>query len=146
VSVALLLLLLGVLDRAAWFVAFERQHYTYVLPVLLAIGFATARTLAVQLPTHEASTAVSGRLLSELVEYAGWILFGLLAVFWVALVYRGRGDQPVRAAAAGRTAVQPRPCCWCCPSSRCRCCTWPSPATRRIFPISPRCTTSTARA
>jgi hypothetical protein len=88
VSVALLLLMLGGLDRAAWFVAFERQHYTYVLPVLLAIGFATARTLAVQLPVHEASTAVSGRLLSELVEVAGWILFALLAVFWVALVYR----------------------------------------------------------
>jgi hypothetical protein len=88
VSVALLLLVLGVLDRAAWFVAFERQHYTYLLPVLLTVGFATARTLAVQLPTHEASTAVSGRLLFQLVEYAGWLLFGLLAVFWVALVYR----------------------------------------------------------
>lgn len=85
---ALVLLVLGALDRLAWLLAFERQKYTMYLPLAIALGLAVTRALASRLPAHDPATAVSGRLLFKLAEFSGLILLGLLALFWVALVYR----------------------------------------------------------
>jgi hypothetical protein len=82
------LLALGLLDRAAWFVAFEMSHYTYLLPVVIAGGLAVVRTIAAQLPAKDQATATSGRLGFKIAEASGIVLFALLAIFWVSLVYR----------------------------------------------------------
>ncbi|WBY03279.1 hypothetical protein PE066_07020 [Ramlibacter tataouinensis] len=85
---AVALFVVGAIERAAWFVAFERRHYAWLLPLFIALGVAVARALATQLPARDPSVPVSGRLLARVVELAGLLLFALLAVFWVAVVYR----------------------------------------------------------
>ncbi|MGV3571423.1 MAG: patatin-like phospholipase family protein [Ramlibacter sp.] len=85
---AVAVVLLGIIDRLAWFITFERSDATWLLPVIVAAGLAAARTLATQLPAAEASTAVSGRLLFRIADAAGFLLLGLGAIFWVALAYQ----------------------------------------------------------
>jgi hypothetical protein len=86
-QVGVVLLLLGLLDRAAWFVAFSRHAYAPLLPLVLAIGLAVARTFAARLPAQDSATAVTGRVGFKLAELTGILLFALLATFWASLVY-----------------------------------------------------------
>lgn len=88
VHAALVLSLLGLLDRAAWFVAFGSSDYAPLLPLLLAVALGFARTLAARLPAQDSATAVTGRVGFKIAEVAGAVLFALLVTFWASLVYR----------------------------------------------------------
>lgn len=87
-TVSFVIVVLGIVDRAAWFVAFERRQYTYLLPLVIAMGIAIAHTFASQASARDASTAVSERFVFRLAQIAGLLLFGLVVVFWTAVVDR----------------------------------------------------------
>jgi hypothetical protein len=88
-AVVVVLFVLGLVDRAGWFVAFEMAHYKYLLPVVIAAGLAVFRTLADQMQGRDQAVAISGRVGFQVAAWAGVVLFALLVVFWVSLVYRG---------------------------------------------------------
>jgi hypothetical protein len=105
------LVVLGVIDRAAWFVAFELERFKYALPVIVAVGLAVFRTLAEQLQARNQAVAVSGQLGFRIAEWCGALLFALLVVFWVSLVYRGTlanvfGPPPLGELDFGTPAVE----------------------------------------
>lgn len=88
-KITVYLFVLGLLDRMAWWVAFdEHQALKQWMPVVIAAVIALVRALASQVPSGDQAAATSSRFGFFAAESAGWLLLALLVIFWVSIAYR----------------------------------------------------------